>query len=126
MDYLACGLISWVGRRKPDGEPSRPGLWSRHRAARRMGNVAMKRLALLVFCIGLSAGWSLGDEPKASANRGPAGDWQGILNVTPQINLRITLGSAQGKGGGLRDLGESRGGAGGPAARVSVWSKTGS
>ena len=63
----------------------------------------MKRLAVLAVLaiINLAPGWAIGDDARKAAVSGMAGDWQGTLNVTPQISLRITLKVTEGKDGTL-------------------------
>ncbi len=61
----------------------------------------MKRLAFLAVLVSFAPGWAVGDEAKKAADHGMAGDWQGTLSVTPQINLRITLKVIEGKDGAL-------------------------
>jgi pimeloyl-ACP methyl ester carboxylesterase len=61
----------------------------------------MKRLAFLAVFVSLAPVWARGDEPKKAADAGLAGDWQGTLNVTPEINLRVTLKVSEGKDGAL-------------------------
>jgi uncharacterized protein len=65
------------------------------------GDIAMKRLAFLAVLMALTPVWAVGDEAKKAADRGLVGDWQGTLNVTPQISLRIMLKLSEGKDAAL-------------------------
>ncbi len=63
----------------------------------------MKRLTTWVttlLVVGIAPGWSSAQDRKAAA-KGVEGDWQGVLKVTPQIELRITLAIAKKKDGSL-------------------------
>src|SRR5580698_1830882 len=66
------------------------------------GDSAMKRLTLLemLVIVSTATGWAVADD-KATAVKGVEGNWQGVLKVTPQIELRITLEVIKGKDGSL-------------------------
>jgi pimeloyl-ACP methyl ester carboxylesterase len=63
----------------------------------------MKRLTVLVtlVMVGSATGWAAVEDGKANAAKGVEGHWQGVLKVTPQVELRITLEVIKGKDGTL-------------------------
>ena len=63
----------------------------------------MKRLTVLVTLVMVSSatGWAAVEDGKATAAKGVEGNWQGVLKVTPQVELRITLEVIKGKDGTL-------------------------
>jgi uncharacterized protein len=63
----------------------------------------MKRLTVLVTLVMVSSatGWAAAEDGKATAAKGVEGHWQGVLKVTPQLELRITLEVIKGKDGTL-------------------------
>ncbi len=81
-------LIKWLSNHF--GEPGRTR------------DSAMKRLTMLVTLVMVcSATGSAVAADKATAAKGVEGHWQGLLKVTPQIELRITLEVIKGKDGSL-------------------------
>ncbi len=67
------------------------------------GCSTMTRLGVLVTLavVNIAAtAWSA-DDAKATAAKGMQGSWEGVLKVTPQVELRITLDVTRAKDGSL-------------------------
>ncbi len=63
----------------------------------------MKRFTtwLTLVWVGFAPAWAVAQGTKAATSEGVAGNWQGVLKATPQIELRITLEIAKEKDGSL-------------------------
>ena len=61
----------------------------------------MKRFTtwLTLVWVGFAPAWAVAQGTKAATSEGVAGNWQGVLKATPQIELRITLEIAKEKDG---------------------------